>query len=208
MKRDFVKDLFKDLNLEASTLKPIIDAIIEESGNELTELQNKIKGLETEKTTLATERDDLKTQISSRDTDIEALKEKVKDNESLTSQLADLQTKYTTDTDNLNAKLKAQEKSHATEKFFEGYKFTSNLARAAAIAEFEKKELKYEDGKFLGAEDFMKTMMEENPTAFVEEKKEPTPPPTFVSSTGGSPAGSPNPFNFGFSGVRSIPTEK
>lgn len=200
MKRDFVKDLLNDLNLEASAEKSIIDAVINESGRELTELQDKMKTLEADKTTLTTERDELKTQIATRDNDITALQDKVKDNESLTQQLSDLQNKYKTETDDLSKKLANQERAHATEKFFEGFKFTSNLAKAAAMAEFEKKELKYEEGKFVGADDFMKTLQEENPTAFVEEKETP-PVPTFTKAGSGS-SGNVNPFEFNFAGVR------
>lgn len=211
MKRDFVKDLLKNLGLESSVEKAIIDSIMNENGKDVNEANEKVKALESEKTTLTTERDDLKTQLATRDSDIESLKKKVADNEDLSTQLADWQTKYKTDTDDLNAKLASQAKSHATEKFFEGYQFTSDLAKRAAIAEFEKKDLKYEDGKFLGAEDFMTTLKEENPTAFVAEKKEDnvgTPPPSFVLPTNGNPKGDDNPFNFGFAGVRKAPSDK
>lgn len=207
MKREFVKNLLKELHLESATEKAIVDAIMDENGKDVTEANDKVKTLEGEKTTLTTERDDLKSQIETRDKDIADLQEKVKDNESLSQQLSDLQTKYQTDTQELNDKLSSQARKHATDKFFEGYQFTSTLAKEAAVSAFEKKNFKFEEGKFLGAEDFMKTLREENPTAFVEEDNGGDPPPKFSDKTNGGGGDAPV-FDFNFSGVRARPAEK
>lgn len=70
----------------------------------------------------------------------------------------------------------------ALSKYFDGYKFTSELAKKAAMDEFRKKELKLENGQFLGGDDFMKQLKEANPTAF-ESDDDGTKPPTIVKPT-------------------------
>lgn len=67
-------------------------------------------------------------------------------------------------------------------KYFEAFKFTSELAKKAAMDEFRKKELKLENGQFLGGDDFMKQLKEANPTAF-EAEDDGTKPPTIVKPT-------------------------
>lgn len=207
MKRDFVRDLLKNHAINDDVIKVIVEAIMDEHGKSVTEANDRIKTLEGEKKALTTERDELKTQIATRDTDITALQDKVKDNDSLSQQLSELQAKYKTDTDTLTSKIAAQERSYATEKFFDGYKFTSELARKAAIAEFEQQALEFKEGKFVGADDYMKTLQEQNPTAFVVEDKQEDAAPTFVKPKGGEPANT-NPFEFNFVGVRPHATEK
>jgi hypothetical protein len=98
----------------------------------------------------------------------------------------DWETKYNTDTQKLKDDLAKNEYSHKAEQFLSQYKFTSDLAKKAVIAEFNQKGFKIENDKFLGADDYMKQLKETNPTAFESE----TPPPKF--STGGNnpqPAG-------------------
>ena len=79
-------------------------------------------------------------------------------------------------------KLAQMEYSVALDKYFESFKFTSDLAKKAAIEEFRKKELKLEKGTFLGGDDFMKLLKEANPTAFESEDTDPK-PPTIVKPT-------------------------
>lgn len=120
-----------------------------------------------------------KTSVSAKDTEIAQLKSEL---ESSKNQIQELQTKIgdAEDLKTLKEQSKAEkeayekkieelQRSNATDKFFANYKFTSELAKSAAIAEFNKKELKLEDGKFLGAEDFMKQLQTENPAAFTAE---------------------------------------
>ena len=69
-----------------------------------------------------------------------------------------------------------------------------------ATLKFKAKEFKLEDGKFLGADDFMKQYKEEHKALFKEEpKQEPDAPPMpqIVKPTGGSDGGEQqNKFNF------------
>lgn len=71
-----------------------------------------------------------------------------------------------------NEDMASKDKDFAKQLYFSQIQFTSNLARSAAIAEFDKKDLEFKDGKFIGADDFIEELKKENPTAFVQETKE------------------------------------
>lgn len=84
-----------------------------------------------------------------------------------------LQGQYDTDTAALRGQLETQAYDHAAEKFMEGYKFTSQAARKAALADFKAKGIKYADGKFEGAEAFMDEYRQADPAAFAGEEGDP-----------------------------------
>lgn len=125
------------------------------------------------------ERDNYKTQLtdaqetlkSFEGVDVAELKGEIA---KLGTQLQDKETEF-------NNKLKEIEYNSNLESFFSNYKFTSELAKKAATEEFKKKEFKLDNGKFLGGEDFMKELMESNPTAFESEEDEKA--PTIVKRT-------------------------
>lgn len=79
--------------------------------------------------------------------------------------------KYETDTANLQEQMRQQTYDHEAERYLSKYKFSSELARKAALNEFREKKFQLQDGAFLGADDFMKQMKEANPTAFVDEEE-------------------------------------
>lgn len=92
-----------------------------------------------------------------------------------------------------NEDMASKDKDFAKQLYFSQIQFTSNLARSAAIAEFDKKNLEFKDGKFIGADDFIEELKKENPTAFVQEtkaKEEGKPDTGFFSS--GMPQGKPS----------------
>ena len=91
-----------------------------------------------------------KTIQSYKDMDIDGIKQSAKDWE----------TKYTQETQKLTAQLAAQERTHALDMLMGGYKFSSKPAENGVRAEFEKKNFTLEDGKFLGGDEFMKSLME------------------------------------------------
>lgn len=122
-----------------------------------------------------------------KDMDIEGIKKSV----------TDWEAKYNTDTKALQDKIEAQATEFAAKEYMSKYNFTSPLVAKAALAEFMAQEFKRgEDGTFLGADDFMKSMKESNPGAFVVETpptdpEPPAPPkPTFTPP---NPANPPKP---------------
>ena len=86
-----------------------------------------------------------------------------------------------------NEGMAAKDKEFAKTMLFQGYEFTSNGAKKAAMAAFDEKNLNFENGKFLGADDFFKELKEEDPGAFKEEK-EPEPNKKTGLQHGGNPA--------------------
>ncbi|MFQ9681467.1 MAG: hypothetical protein ACLRZH_16485 [Ruthenibacterium lactatiformans] len=105
--------------------------------------------------------------------------------------------------------MEQKELSFAAERFFSGYKFTSDVAAAGVRAEFDKQGFKLgEDGTFQGAKEWITGIQEKNPTAF-EPKETPPPPPAFTAGMSGSGApakGDGNPFGFNFTGF--VPNPK
>lgn len=174
-----------------------------------------------------TELSGVKQQLTEANTTIQSLKGKDADVEKLTKEW---EAKYNADTKALQDKLDAQERSHQTDMFLAGYKYTSKAAQAGIRAEFDKKEFKLENGQFLGASDYMKQLMESEDYkgAFVIEQpgnpdnggqgaggeggaggsgQQTKPLPQFAAPTNGGQAGgaggNQNPFsNMGFSRLR------
>lgn len=192
--------------------KEQIDTIMAENGKDIEASKTALAAKEQELATKTTEAEGYKTQLSDRDKDIKELKKQAGNSEELNTKLAELQTKYDTETTSLKTKLDEQALDHATEKFFTGVEFASGLAKEAAIAKFKSKGLKYENDKFLGGDDFIAELKKTDPAAFKPEEKEDDnlpPPPQFVAPTGNQAQNKdkPNPFNFGFSEVRTVKTK-
>lgn len=124
-----------------------------------------------------TKLDELTKQLSERDKDLEKLKSENK-SEELTKHLAELEAKYKTDTDALNAKLAAQETDHAAEKLFGEYKFASERVKNSVLEEFKAKGFKYENGAFIGGREYLEGLKKSEPDVFAAEK-----PGLFMGST-------------------------
>ena len=130
--------------------------------------------------------DDQKSEIQKRDQTITELTEKVQkyngvDVEQLQKDINEWEQKY-------NDGLAAKDKEYAKQRFFDSIPFASNLARKAAMADFDAKELEFKDGKFIGANDFIETLKKEDPTAFKAEDTG-----SRAKSTGLPHGGSPDP---------------
>lgn len=154
-----------------------------------------------------TELTGVKQQLTDANAEIQSYKDM--DIEGIQKSAKEWEDKYNADTKALEDKLTAQEYSHAADMFMSKYQFTSKPAREGVMAEFNKKGFKLEDGKFLGAEDYMNSLMEsedykgafkteDKPAAKGQENK-----PFFAASThsNNNPENTPA-FSFGFTGVR------
>lgn len=149
-----------------------------------------------------TEIEGLKKQITDRDADVQKLKDAAKDYTDIQTQLTTLQGKYDADTKELNKKLTEQAAEFAaqtaTDKFFSGVKFSSALAKEAAIAQFRAKKLKLENGTFVGGKEWLDELRKSSPDAFVSEDSEQQPPKYGGSLRGGQQGGQQNKNTFGF----------
>lgn len=105
-----------------------------------------------------TELTGVKQQLTDANTTIQSLKDKGADVDKVTK---DWEDKYNKDTQDLKDKLTAQERSHQTDMFLSGYKYTSKAAQVGIRAEFEKKNYALENGQFgADANAYMKALME------------------------------------------------
>lgn len=127
-----------------------------------------------------TERDNNKSLLDTANTALEKFKDV--DVDQLQGEITKLKGDLSTKETEFNTKLTEIEYTGSIEKYFEGFKFTSELAKKAAMEEFKKKEFKLENGQFLGGDDFMKQLKEANPTAFVADN-DGTKPPVIVKPT-------------------------
>lgn len=143
----------------------------------------------------------LRTQLEAAGTDAEKLSK-------LTADFTNLQSKYDKDTKAYEKQLKDQAYKYAVKEFTDKLKFTSQAAKRDFVKSMMEKNFTVENDVIVGASDFVTAYTKDNADAFVVD--DPTPPapgndkPHFVDTTNpaGTPAGTPNPFNFNFVGVR------
>ena len=140
-----------------------------------------------------TEVENLNGTISQRDVDLQAIKAQLEAagtdatklnelNESFTA----LQSKYDNDVKAYKAQLAKQAYEFAVKDFANTKKFTSNAAKRDFISSMLAKDLKMDNGKILGAEDFAVAYSTDNSDAFMVETPVTTPEPPkpqFVAPT-------------------------
>ena len=169
MKREFLKSL----GLESD----VIDKVMDEAGKDINKLKQDNEKVKEELTTVKGQLEEANTTIESyKGMDIEGIKQSVED----------WKTKYESDTKALQDQLASKDYEFNAKEYLSKFKFTSDLAKNAVIADFKAKNFKLENGTFLGADDYMKQLQESNPGAFVsEEVNEPL--PNLVKPTNNNP---------------------
>ena len=170
--------------------------------DDLSARDTRIKTLDDTLKTRETDLGNLRTQLESAGTDADKLSK-------LTTDFADLQSKYDKDTKAYEKQLKDQTYKFAVKEFTDKLNFTSQAAKRDFINSMMAKNFTIENDVIVGASDFVTAYTKDNADAFVVEQT--TPPagsgndkPHFVDTTTpqGTPTGTPNPFNFNFTGVR------
>lgn len=141
------------------------------------------KSLESAKSDLATAQE----QLAQRDKDIEELKKSAGDVDGIKQQLADLQAKYTTETEQYQKQIADRDYSDAVNRAIadKGVKFSSKAAEKAFITDLTANRLTVKEGVLDGFEAYLKAQQDSDPTAFQSDK----PAPTFVKHVG--PGGPP-----------------
>lgn len=126
--------------------------------------REKYQGLETKVGGLEEQLESANTTINSyKSMDIDGIKKSV----------SEWETKYSEDTQKLQKQLETQQKTFAAERYLDTQKIKSPLSRKAIMQEFLSQDMEFKDGKFVGADDYMKGVREQFPDEFeVEEKKE------------------------------------
>lgn len=129
----------------------------------------------------------VKTQLNEANTTIKGFEEL--DVEGIKKAAEDWKTKYEQDTESLKNQMAAKEYDFAVDRFLGGVKFSSELAKKAVFSEFKDKGFKLEEGKFLGADDYIKSLQETNPAAFVIDQIAEHEPDGITVKTGGAHGG-------------------
>lgn len=117
---------------------------------------------------LKTQADGLDKQLKEASVEIQSYKGM--DIDGIKKKAEEWEAKYNSDTQELQKKLEQQNYDFEAERYLGKYKFSSELAKKAAFADFREKKFQLQDGVFLGADDYMKQLKESNPTAFVDEE--------------------------------------
>lgn len=117
-----------------------------------------------------TELEELRKQLEQRNADLEKLRGDTTSAE-LKKQLEELNAKYKTDTENLTAKLTAQETDFAAERLLGGYKFANERVKKSVLEEFKGKGFKYENGAFVGGKEFLDELKKNEPDVFAKEQQ-------------------------------------
>ena len=168
--------------------------------DDLSSRDTRIKTLDDTIKSRDTDLGNLRNQLEAAGTDADKLSK-------LTTDFTDLQNKYDKDTKAYEKQLKDQAYKYAVKEFTDKLNFTSQAAKRDFVKSMMEKNFSIENDVIVGASDFVTAYTKDNADAFVVETT-PAPAgndkPHFVSSTNpaGTPAGTANPFNFNFTGVR------
>lgn len=132
---------------------------------------------------------ELGTKITTRDTDLANLQQTLKDAGDLdalkqaSKDLADLQKRYDKETKDYQAQLTRQAYEFAVKEFANSKSFTSKAAKRDFTQAMLAKNLQFEDGKIIGAEDFVQIYSKDNDDAFTKPVSA-DPKPQFTQGTG------------------------
>ena len=223
---DFLKELFDEAEDGKLTFDEFCGAV-KESGIKLANLsdggyvskQKYEDELQAAKNEVAT----LNETLSSRDTDLSDLQAKLEaagtDAEKLNTLSNDfnsLKGKYDAEVKSYKDQLKKQMYEFAVKEYANDLQFSSKAAKRDFINSMIAKDLKVEDGKIIGADDFKAVYSQNNEDAFMTEADfddyEPEPSkPQFLDSTQGQVDVNPDPTGgfanaFHFTPIHPVPT--
>lgn len=94
------------------------------------------------------------------------------DAEKFQKEIDELKTKYETDTKALNDKWDKREREYLISDMTRDLKFSSESAKKSFIRDLTEKDLKIENGKMLGYDDFLNEYRKNDEGAFIPEKKD------------------------------------
>lgn len=112
----------------------------------------------------------IQAQLDEANTKIESLSKVSPDD--LQKEIDDWKSKYDTDTKALNDEIAKREREYVIKDLTRDIKFSSESAKKSFINDLEEKNLKIEDGKMLGFDDYLNSYKEQDAGAFISEKKE------------------------------------
>ena len=172
MKREFLEALGLD--------KETVDKVLDENSKDIGREKQKLDQVKADLTAA-------QEQLAQRDKDMEDLKKSAADADGIKQQLADLQAKYTTETEQYQKQIADRDYSDAVRRAIaeKDVKFSSKAAEKAFIADLTANRLTVKEGVLDGFDEYLKAQQSSDPTAFQSEK----PAPSIVRPVG--PGGPP-----------------
>ena len=185
METNFLTDLLKEHVADEDKLKEIVKAVHAENGKDIKVVQDKLETAEADKQHIQDKLDMTNETLEKfKDIDVEELQ---KENSTLKETIDQKEKEF-------KAEREKETYNRAVNDFFgalpKSFEFASELSKEAAVSKFKEAELKLQEGKFLGAEDFLKGLKEKDPTAF--KSTEPLDNKVSVAPTGGNGTGTPD----------------
>lgn len=159
MKTEFLKSL----NITDQT---VIDAIMAENGKDINNAKGNVEQLNTQV-------EELQKQLKERDDQLKTLKDTVKDNETLTSKITELETANKTAATEYQTKITEIQKIHAIESDVRDAK-AKNVK--AVIALLDQSKITYEDNKLSGLKEQLEALKKGEDSGFLFGSEQ-TPPP-------------------------------
>ena len=144
MKRKFLEDLLKGKLLDESGMKELVDTILDEHSTAIGKVKGELETANSKIETLEAENNNLKGDITNRDTQLENLKNSTEDVEGLKTQIATLQAENQANTEKHTQEMNALKKSVAIEKGLSNAK-ARNIKAVLGLLDLDKIELE-EDG--------------------------------------------------------------
>lgn len=150
MKTEFLKGL-------GIVEQSVIDAIMAENGKD-------INAVKSNTTQLETQIENLKNQISERDSQLKGLKESAKDNEGLTNKITELENANKKASEEYENKIAAMQKTHAIESGVRDAK-AKNVKAVMALIDADK--ITFKDGKTEGLTEQLEALSKAEDTSFL-----------------------------------------
>lgn len=161
MKREFLKEL----NLTDEQ----IDKIMAENGKDIQKHKDAVEKEKLAKEEAAESAKSIQKQLEDANKQIESFKEM--DIEGIKKSADEWKEKYEADTKALKEAMQAKEYELAIDAYLNGLEFTSEFTKKAFKNEFLAKELKLNEGKLEGADEFINEFKANNEGVFKEEKQ-------------------------------------
>lgn len=174
MKTEFLKSL----GIEDQS---VIDAIMAENGKDINAVKSNTTKLETQVT-------ELTNQLNDRDTQLKELKKSVKDNETLTAKITELETANQTSATEYEAKIANIQKTYAIENGVRDAK-AKNVKAVMALLDTDK--ITFKEGKIEGLNEQIEKLTTGEDTAFLFGEVKQSPAGTEPKNNPGG--GNPNP---------------
>lgn len=171
--------MLKDELISAGLTEEQAKKVFELFGKELNPLKKELQGL-------TTKVGDAETLLAEREKGIEELK-KAGNPEELKKAMADLEVKHMAELAKRDKFISDRDYGDAVNELLTAHKFSSNAAKDAIAGKIKAKGFALENGKILGASDFLEEIRKADPSAFVAEGDEKK--PTITMPTKGTVAG-------------------